>query len=292
MSEDLFLINFEDNGQILLGAQSGDKTYAIDDKKVESLDWLLSNEDLAIGGITQMIRDTLEEPLDLPTTSILAPISEQEIWAAGVTYKRSEEARERESNNSNIYTRVYNSPRPEIFVKGFGWDAVGSGDTVGIRYDAKWSVPEPELVVVVNSRMQVVGFTIGNDMSSRDIEGENPLYLPQAKVYERSCAIGPRLWLQPGATTWPDLTIQIKINRDGKTIFEGETSTKNLNRTLEDMVDYLGRCKPFPNGAFLFSGTGVVPPDTFTLAAGDEVRIKIDPIGELVNKVVVVGGKK
>lgn len=292
MKDDLFLILFEDNGQILLGVQSGDKTYAIDDKEVESLDWLLSNEELALGNVLQTVRENILEPLDLPASAILAPISEQEIWAAGVTYKRSEEARERESNNSNIYTRVYNSQRPELFVKGFGWDTVGSGDNVGIRYDAKWSVPEPELVVVINSRMQIVGFTIGNDMSSRDIEGENPLYLPQAKVYERSCAIGPRIWLQPGATAWPDLAIRIAINRDGKVAFEGETSTKNLNRTLADLVDYLGRCKPFPNGVFLFSGTGIVPPDSFTLAAGDEVRIKIDPIGELVNKVIVVGGKK
>ena len=128
-------------------------------------------------------------------------------------------------------------------------------------------------------------------MSSRDIEGENPLYLPQAKVYERACAVGPRLWLQPGATAWPDVTIQIKIERGGQTVFGGETSTAAIHRSLKELVEYLGRCKQFPQGALLFTGTGVVPPDTFTLEAGDTVRIRIDPIGELVNTVRVVGKK-
>jgi 2-dehydro-3-deoxy-D-arabinonate dehydratase len=217
------------------------------------------------------------------------PVGNQEIWAAGVTYKRSEEAREAESNNSTIYTRVYSAKRPEIFFKSNGYDVVGLGDPVGIRADATWSVPEPELVVVINARMEVVGFTIGNDMSSRDIEGENPLYLPQAKVYEGACALGPRIWLKPGATTFPNAQIELQIERAGESVFTGQTSTTSLHRPLAELLEYLGRCKRFPYGAMLFTGTGIVPPDSFTLQAGDVVRIRIEPIGELVNTVRVVG---
>jgi 2-dehydro-3-deoxy-D-arabinonate dehydratase len=160
---------------------------------------------------------------------------------------------------------------------------------VGIRFDAQWSVPEPELVVVVNSHLEVVGFSAGNDMCSRDIEGENPLYLPQAKIYDRSCAIGPRIWLQPGALQWPSLTIQLKIERMNTTVFEGTTSLERIHRSLADLVEFLGRCKSFPTGAFLLTGTGIVPPDDFTLQQGDQVSIAIDMIGELCNPVQVVG---
>ncbi len=184
---------------------------------------------------------------------------------------------------------MYNAVRPEVFFKASGYDVVGSGDAVGIRYDATWSVPEPELVVVLNGRMEVVGFTVGNDMSSRDIEGENPLYLPQAKIYERACAVGPRIWLQPGASKFPDVQIDLKVERGGQVAFSGHTSSGELHRPLMELVEYLGRCKRFPWGALLFTGTGIVPPDTFTLAEGDTVRIRIDPIGELVNTVRVVG---
>jgi 2-dehydro-3-deoxy-D-arabinonate dehydratase len=211
-----------------------------------------------------------------------------EVWAAGVTYKISEEARERESGNSTIYTRVYDAERPELFHKAVGYDVMQNGDPVGIRYDSTWSVPEPELCIVLNSRMQVLGFTIGNDMSSRDIEGENPLYLPQAKNYYGACAIGPRIWLQPGAAEYPTTDIDITIRRDGADVFNGQTSTTNLHRPLPMLVDYLGRCKPFNNGVFLMTGTGVVPPDNFTLESGDTVHIRIDPIGELVNPVRTV----
>jgi 2-dehydro-3-deoxy-D-arabinonate dehydratase len=149
-------------------------------------------------------------------------------------------------------------------------------------------VPEPELVVVLNARLEVIGFTIGNDMSSRDIEGENPLYLPQAKVYEAACAIGPRIWLQPGATHWPDVTIELQIERGGQTVFRDTVTTASIHRSLSDLIDYLGRCKRFSRGVMLFTGTGIVPPDSFTLAAGDTVHIRIDPIGELINTVRVI----
>ena len=210
------------------------------------------------------------------------------MWAAGVTYKISEEARERESKGSTIYTRVYDAPRPEIFSKAIGYEVVGDGAPVGIRYDATWSVPEPELTVVFNRDMQVMGFTIGNDMSSRDIEGENPLYLPQAKTYYGACAIGPRIWLMPAAADYPNVTIHITITRDGQTVFDGQTETRNLHRPLSVLRDYLGRCKRFEYGAFLMTGTGVVPPDDFTLRSGDTVSITIDPIGTLTNPVRTV----
>lgn len=211
-----------------------------------------------------------------------------EVWAAGVTYKISEEARERESGNSTIYTRVYDAERPELFHKAVGYDVVGDGDAVGIRHDSTWDVPEPELAIVLNSRLQVIGFTVGNDMSSRDIEGDNPLYLPQAKIYYGACAIGPRIWLNPGAADYPSATIRVCIRREGEDVFEGDTHTRNLRRPLPELVDYLGRCKPFRNGAFLMTGTGVVPPDDFTLQSGDTVRITIEGIGELSNPVRTV----
>ena len=175
-------------------------------------------------------------------------------------------------------------------MKALGEEVVGDGAPAGIRFDATWSVPEPELAVVFNRNLEVVGFTIGNDMSSRDIEGENPLYLPQAKVYERSCVLGPRIWLQPGCAEWPAADITIVIRRAGVAVFEGATSTAQINRPLAELRDYLGRCKRFPRGVVLLSGTGIVPPDSFTLEPGDEVQITIEPIGRLVNPVAVVGG--
>jgi 2-dehydro-3-deoxy-D-arabinonate dehydratase len=256
------------------------------DSSIASLDWLLRN--VPIPEMESYLLGARRDEISPAPETLRPVVGNQEVWAAGVTYKRSEEARERESHNSTVYTRVYHAQRPELFFKALGSDVVGSGQPVGIRYDATWSVPEPELVIVFNPRMEVVGFTIGNDMSSRDIEGDNPLYLPQAKVYERSCAVGTRLWLQPGRMMWPDVSINIAIQRNNQVVFQGETSTANIHRTLVDLKEYLGRCKRFANGVLLFTGTGIVPPDTFTLADGDEVRIRIDPIGELVNKVTVI----
>lgn len=257
-----------------------------------TLDWLLSANAPRGNDLIAALQSAAQGAVDADSVSRHAPVNNQEVWAAGVTYKRSEEAREAESNNSTVYTRVYNAERPELFFKAMGYDAVGTGEHVGIRYDAVWSVPEPELVVVINAHMEVVGFTIGNDMSSRDIEGENPLYLPQAKVYEDACAVGPRIWLQPGAAVWPDVSIEVQIERGGQLVFMGETTTAAIHRPMAELIDYLGRCKRFPNGVLLFTGTGVVPPDDFTLVAGDIVHVRIDPIGELVNTVRVVGGSR
>jgi len=227
-------------------------------------------------------------PLKL-SVSLCAPVERQEVWAAGVTYLRSKAARMEESDfSATAYDRVYEAARPELFFKSLAEKVVGPGESIGIRRDANWSVPEPELALVFNSRGKVVGYTIGNDMSSRDIEGENLLYLPQAKIYERSCALGP--WLVVGATeenarAW---NIHISIRRKAAVIFKGETSVNRMKRAFAELAEFLFRGQKFPHGAILLTGTGVVPPDSFTLEAGDEVEIEIGGIGVLKNSVVVV----
>lgn len=219
---------------------------------------------------------------------LLPPVDEQDVWAAGVTYERSREARQEESaDGGDIYARVYGAKRPELFFKAHGRDVIGACGEVGIRADAAWSVPEPELAVVFNPALEVVGFTIGNDMSSRDIEGENPLYLPQAKIYTASCALGTGIWLT-SSREWLDTAIRLHIERGGVLMFEGSTSTARIRRTISELAGYLGRSMSFPHGVVLLTGTGVVPPLDFTLMAGDVVSITIEPIGTLTNTVKVV----
>lgn len=226
-------------------------------------------------------------PLD--DVTLVAPVERQEVWAAGVTYLRSKAARMEESDfSATAYDRVYDAERPELFFKSLPEKVVGPGGLVGIRRDARWNVPEPELVLVINSRGRVVGFTIGNDMSSRDIEGENLLYLPQAKVYDRACAIGP--WMVLGtadrdARAW---TIGIEIQRHGRRVFAGDTSVGQIKRSFDELAEFLFRSQVFPHGAMLLTGTGVVPGDEFTLAAGDVVTIHVSGIGTLENTVTVV----
>lgn len=205
----------------------------------------------------------------------LAPVEpDQEVWGSGVTYLRSREARKAESTQADVYQRVYDAPRPEIFFKSTGWRVVAGGDAVRIRKDTKWNVPEPELTLVINAYGEVVGYTIGNDMSSRDIEGENPLYLPQAKTYNGSCALGPGI-LVANADEMVGLTIEMQIERGGNIVFAGDTSTDNMKRTFPELAEYLYRELSFPGGALLMTGTGIVPPDDFTLAEGDVIRISI-----------------
>jgi len=219
--------------------------------------------------------------------SVLAPVVGQEVWAAGVTYYRSRSARIEESKDAGggtFYDRVYSAARPELFCKAAGWRVVGPKGQVRIRGDAKWTVPEPELTLVVNSVAEIVGYTIGNDMSSRDIEGENPLYLPQAKMYDGSCAIGPCVLLaeEPlGKSTG----ISLEIEREGKVAFAGKTTLAELKREPKELVEFLFRESSFPRGALLMTGTGVVPEDDFTLLRGDLVRIEIEGIGVLENPV-------
>ena len=225
----------------------------------------------------------------LAEVSLLTPVERQEVWAAGVTYLRSKKARMEESDfSANAYDQVYDAPRPEIFFKSLPEKVVHPGDSVGIRADASWNVPEPELTLVVNSRKELVGVSIGNDMSSRDIEGENLLYLPQAKMYERACAVGPCIVTGADEATVRQWTIGVEIIRSSETVFSGETSINNIKRTFDELLDYLGRSQSFPYGAMLLTGTGVVPGDEFTLAAEDRIRITVSGIGTLENPVAVV----
>ena len=227
--------------------------------------------------------------LPLMTVSLLAPVERQEVWAAGVTYLRSKKARMEESDfSANAYDQVYDALRPEIFFKSLPEKVVHPGDSVGIRADATWNVPEPELTLVVNSRKELVGVSIGNDMSSRDIEGENLLSLPQAKMYERACAIGPCIVTGADETAIRQWTIGVEIIRSSETVFSGDTSINNIKRTFDELLDYLGRSQSFPHGAMLLTGTGVVPGDEFTLAAEDRIRITISGIGTLENPVAIV----
>jgi 2-dehydro-3-deoxy-D-arabinonate dehydratase len=219
--------------------------------------------------------------------SVLAPIGSQEVWAAGVTYVRSRDARIQESESAgggDFYDRVYDAERPELFFKATPHRVVGPGANVAIRSDAKWSVPEPELALLVSPMGKLLGYTIGNDMSSRDIEGENPLYLPQAKVYDRCCALGPCILVSSGPM--PRSTkITLDIRRRGQAVFNGSTTLNSLKRDLATLIGYLYRDNSFPDGCFLLTGTGVVPPDSFSLEQRDEIRIAIDGIGTLVNVV-------
>lgn len=216
---------------------------------------------------------------------LLAPIGSQEVWAAGVTYYRSRTARMEESaaaGGGNFYDRVYSAPRPELFFKASPHRVVGSGQCVRIRSDSQWNVPEPELTVCVTSAGRIFGFTIGNDMSSRDIEGENPLYLPQAKVYDGCCALGPCILVSEEPLDG-QTEIALAVARQGETVFEGTTQVCQMKRTPAELVEYLFRDNSFPSGCFLLTGTGVIPPGEFTLQRGDEVWITIGPIGTLKN---------
>jgi 2-dehydro-3-deoxy-D-arabinonate dehydratase len=219
---------------------------------------------------------------------LLAPVEPtQEVWAAGVTYFRSRTARMEESKDAGggtFYDRVYEADRPELFFKASAWRVRGPRAGIRIRKDAKWNVPEPELALCVNARGEIIGYTIGNDVSSRDIEGENPLYLPQAKVYDGSCALGPGLYVTKNPLP-PETTISIRITRGHDVVFQGETTLSQMRRKPEELVEYLYREMSFPSGCILLTGTGIIPPDEFTLQAADLVEITIEPIGTLSNVV-------
>jgi 2-dehydro-3-deoxy-D-arabinonate dehydratase len=224
--------------------------------------------------------------IPLAQAKLLAPLDEQEVWAAGVTYKRSKEERERESvGAARFYDLVYSADRPELFFKAPAQRVSGPGQPVHIRRDSRWSVPEPELALVLSPQLELVGFTIGNDMSARDIEGENPLYLPQAKVFDRACAVGPCITLADAMPGPDNITISLKIERAGKAVFDGSAQVAAMKRSFQELIDWLGRELSFPRGAVLLTGTCVVPPDDFTLAVGDLVHIDITGIGRLSNPV-------
>jgi len=253
---------------------------------VETSNW---DELIASPDLYQRVKAALsDKPASTPQPAdLLAPVGSQEVWASGVTYFRSRDARMEESKDAGggtFYDRVYHAERPELFFKATSRRVVGPNQPVRVRSDAKWSVPEPELTLLVSSTGTITGYTIGNDMSSRDIEGENPLYLPQAKVYDGSCALGPALLLR--SDPLPRTTaIQLQVERNGSVAFSGATTLAELKRDPQLLVSYLFRDNTFPDGAFLMTGTGIVPADDFTLLSGDIVRITIDGIGTLENPV-------
>lgn len=253
---------------------------------IESLSQLLESRDIraACRKAGQGVPFSRSQRTDM---RLIAPIDEQEVWAAGVTYRRSRQARMEESEAAaSCYDRVYESPRPELFFKANRHRVAGPDDPIRIRHDSSWNVPEPELTLVLNSRLEIVGYTIGNDVSSRDIEGENPLYLPQAKVYDQCCALGPCITLVDGFPTWDEVTIELRIERGREPVFVGKTQLGQMARTPSELVQWLGRENSFPHGAFLLTGTGIVPEREFTLRAGDLVSISIDGVGTLTNHVV------
>lgn len=246
-----------------------------------ALDGQYLPQHLSLGMILALPASAMHDFLkSLPTGAaasepLLPPVeATQEVWACGVTYLRSRDARESESDSGDVYLKVYNADRPEVFFKALGWRAKGPGMPVRIRRDSQWNVPEPELTLVINSQLEIVGYCAGNDVSSRDIEGENPLYLPQAKSYNGSCGVGPGIQLTD-VETLRDLPITVSISRNGEVVFEGDTRSSQMKRTLEDLTAYLGREVSFPQGVLLMTGTGIVPPDEFTLQVGDVVKITV-----------------
>jgi 2-dehydro-3-deoxy-D-arabinonate dehydratase len=251
---------------------------------VTSLADLLATPDP--GQTAREVLDVTAAPEPLTDQVFLAPVDRQEVWAAGVTYKRSKVAREEESRGAaQFYDKVYSADRPELFLKATPERVVGPGRPIRVRADSKWSVPEPELALVVSPALKIVGYTIGNDVSARDIEGENPLYLPQAKVYKQSCSVGPLITLAGAMPPLPEVEIRLTIRRGGKVAFEGSTTLAQMARTPESLVEWLGRENEFPGGVLLLTGTGIVPPDEFTLSPGDDVAIGITGIGTLSNPV-------
>jgi 2-dehydro-3-deoxy-D-arabinonate dehydratase len=256
---------------------------------VEGVEWdeIMACEDPAplLARVLQNAPSTSAEAL--APASLRAPIGTQEVWAAGVTYFRSRTARMEEAKaggGGNFYDRVYSASRPELFFKATARRVVGPGQPVRVRSDSRWSVPEPELALAINARGRIIGYTIGNDMSARDIEGENPLYLPQAKVYTESCALGPCVLLTSEALP-PDTPIALQIRRGEALAFDGSTTLAAMKRSVQELADYLFRDNVFPSGCVLLTGTGVVPPDDFTLQSGDVIAITIPPIGTLENTV-------
>lgn len=270
---------FKTSGGIVL--VRGDDHFLLPDVEWDTL----VNDDELYATLQKFAQQGKPQKISLENT-VEAPIGRQEIWAAGVTYFRSKVGRQEESKSAgggDFYGRVYEAERPELFFKSPGYRAVGPGGRVRIRKDSTWDVPEPELTLVITSSGKIIGYTIGNDMSSRSIEGENPLYLPQAKSYDKSAAIGPCVYV----TDQPlpqDTTIVLEIYR-GTKVFEGKTEISQIKRKFHDLVHYLYKETTFPHGCLLMTGTGIVPPNDFTLQKNDEIRITIDPIGTLVNTV-------
>jgi 2-dehydro-3-deoxy-D-arabinonate dehydratase len=283
MTNGLFRLRLPD-GTLRLGAGDVDEGPAA-----------IAAEDLSLDAILGADGPTLDEAIAAATdplpagAAIVAPVESQEIWAAGVTYLRSRDARVEEAIEPSPYDRVYGATRPEVFLKAAGWRAVGPLAPIGVRADSDWNVPEPELALVLDASMVVVGYTIGNDVSSRAIEGANTLYLPQAKTYDGSCALGPSI--VPASQVHPPFEIRMTIDRGGDVVYDDTTDTGRMARTFADLSEHLGRALSFPRGAILMTGTGIVPDPPFTLLPRDEVAIRISGLGTLRNRVVEVGAR-
>ena len=248
---------------------------------------LLEADEIVATLTSLLASEDVPSAIAIEEVQLEAPLDGQEVWAAGVTYKRSKTARMEESAAAaSCYDRVYASDRPELFFKATPNRVAGPGQPVRIRVDASWNVPEPELALVINSRKQLVGFTVGNDMSSRDIEGDNPLYLAQAKVYNQSCGLGPWITLSSAMPPRSEIGIQLQVFRNTERVFHGETHIEQMARSFEDLIGWLGRDNSFPAGAILLTGTGIVPENDFTLLPGDRIDISIDGIGTLSAPVI------
>lgn len=275
------------SGEVRVGAVEEGQVRFLDlddDVGIRSLSDVLHSDNPA--AVARDLVDDRGPTLPLQGLTLLPPVDQQEVWAAGVTYKRSQEARERESAGAaRFYDLVYSAPRPELFFKAASSRVVAPGGQVRIRQDSRWSVPEPEFVLVLSPHLQIIGYTIGNDMSARDIEGENPLYLPQAKIYDHACSVGPVITLAEAMPPLDRVTIHMTIERRGDTLFDGSTALGAMKRTFADLIHWLGLENSFPHGAVLLTGTGIVPPDDFSLAAGDFIAIEVTGIGRLTNLV-------
>ncbi len=275
------LLRFSSAGQPQLGAVTDAGVVALDLTLAELLA-------LPLAEARAIVEGAAGEGIEVSEADVLPPVDRQEVWAAGVTYKRSRDGRIEESGNETLYDHVYSAARPEIFFKATPQRVVTDGEPVGIRADSGWDVPEAEIALVVNSSGDIFGYLVGNDMSSRSIEGENALYLPQAKVYEGSCALGSRIvgvWEAPELP----LAISVRLTRGEQVVYSGQTDSDAMHRSFDDLVRWLILALPFPDGAVLMTGTGLVPDQDVTVEAGDVITIAIDGVGELTNPVVVVG---
>lgn len=276
------------SGERRIGIVEGETVRLLDcnrSAEYRSLSDILHAEEPA--ATAEKLIDPESEPVPFAEVRLLAPVDRQEIWAAGVTYRRSQTARMEESETgASHYDRVYTADRPELFFKALPERVCGPGEAVRVRCDSQWSVPEPEFTLVIAPDRRIVGYTVGNDMSARDIEGENPLYLPQAKVYNQSCSVGPCILLADEPLDRAATKIVLTIERNGQTVFQDDTDLSQMARSFEDLVDWLCREYDFPHGALLLTGTGIVPPDDFSLEQEDTVHIEITGIGTLSNPVV------
>lgn len=276
------------DGSLRVAAVHADSVQPLDLTQIDqchSLMDILNSADPV--GLARFLLKPDTKLVPLSEVKLLSPVDQQEVWAAGVTYKRSQVARMEESESAaSHYDKVYTADRPELFFKATPHRVSGPGQPLRVRFDSNWSVPEPEFTLVINSSGRIVGYTAGNDMSARDIEGENPLYLPQAKMYNQCAGVGPCVMLAEKPLDMDATDIQVEIRRGGKSVFSGSTKLSQMKRTPEELAKWLFKENVFPNGAFLMTGTGIVPDDNFTLENGDEVSITITGIGTLTNPIV------